>query len=119
MTLLRGTVDLLVLKALGADARHGMGIARWVEDETGGILTLGEGTLYPALERLERNGWISGRWGRSENNRRARFYEVTTAGRHRSRREACRWRSYSLAMERVVGLSDDQTPGLAETECST
>ena len=79
--LLQGTLAILILKALLGGTQHGYGIARWVEGTTDDVLRIEEGSLYPALRRLEDNGWVTSEWGLSENNRRARFYTLTRAGR--------------------------------------
>jgi transcriptional regulator len=96
--ILRGTLDLLVLKTLDAlGPLHGFGIARRIEQVSGDLLYLNQGTLYPALLRLQQKGWISSRWGVSENNRRARFYSLTKAGRKQLAQETESW-------ERMVGI---------------
>ncbi len=79
--LLKGTLDLLILRALGAGSTHGFGVMRWIEKATGEALRIEEGSLYPALYRLEDRGWVVSDWGVSENNRRARFYRLTPKGR--------------------------------------
>ena len=96
--ILRGTLDLLVLKALSWGRSHGYGVARWVEVATGDALAVGEGTLYPALHRLEERGLVSASWGASENNRRAKFYELTPAGRAQLRVETANWNRYAAAV---------------------
>lgn len=96
--ILRGTLDLLVLKALSRGTAHGYGVARWIEFATGDVLAVGEGTLYPALHRLEERGWISAEWGVSENNRRAKYYTLTSRGRSRLRIEATNWQRYAKAI---------------------
>jgi transcriptional regulator len=96
--LLRSSLDLLVLKALSWGPMHGYGISEWVEDATGDLLLLEEGTLYPALHRLERRGWLASEWGVSSNNRRAKFYRLTTAGRARFRAEAPLWHRHAEAI---------------------
>ena len=96
--ILRGTLDLLVLKALSFGPAHGYGVARWIQRSTEDVLELGEGTLYPALHRLEERGWVEAEWGVSENNRRAKFYTLTTAGRAQLRAEAASWRRYAGAV---------------------
>lgn len=101
--LLRGTLDLLILRALSAGPRHGYGIAEWLDASTDGTLTLEEGSLYPALQRLERKGWVSATWGRSENNRRARFYALTPKGEAQLERELSEWQSYTEAMAKALG----------------
>lgn len=96
--ILRGTLDLLVLKALSWGPSHGYGVARWVEGATGDALAVGEGTLYPALHRLEERGLVSARWGASESNRRAKYYELTSAGRSQLRVETANWKRYAKAI---------------------
>jgi transcriptional regulator len=96
--ILRGTFDLLILKALSWGPAHGYAVARWIEGATGDALEVGEGTLYPALHRLEERGWVTASWGPSENNRRAKFYALTPAGRARLRAEVTNWRRYAAAV---------------------
>jgi len=96
--LLRSSLDLLVLKALNWGPMHGYGISEWIGGATGSLLLLEEGTLYPALHRLERRGWISSEWGVSDNNRRAKFYRLTTAGRARFRVQAPLWHRHAEAI---------------------
>jgi PadR family transcriptional regulator, regulatory protein PadR len=96
--ILRGTFDLLILKALSWGPRHGYAVAEWIESATAEGLAVGEGTLYPALHRLEERGWIIASWGPSENNRRAKFYALTQAGRAQLRVEVANWRRYAAAM---------------------
>ena len=96
--ILRGTLDLLILKALSWGPAHGYAIARWVQTATNDALAIGEGTLYPALHRLEERGWISATWGSSENNRQAKFYELTRKGRAQLREETNNWRRYAAAV---------------------
>ena len=100
--LLQGTLQILILKALLAESTHGFGIARWIEHTTDDVLRVEEGSLYPALRRLEDKGLIASEWGLSENNRRARYYSLTTAGRAHLRREAAAWTRFSAAMSRVM-----------------
>jgi PadR family transcriptional regulator, regulatory protein PadR len=96
--ILRGTLDLLVLKTLDSlGPLHGYGIARRIEQVSENLLHLNQGTLYPALLRLEQKGWISSKWGTSDNNRRARYYALTKAGRKQLAREAESW-------ERMAGM---------------
>jgi PadR family transcriptional regulator, regulatory protein PadR len=101
--LLQGTLDLLVLRTLVLGAQHGHGIARAIEMNSGDTLLVDHGSLYPALQRLERRKWIRAEWGTSDNNRRARFYEITALGRKQLRAEASRWRRIAEAMGRVLG----------------
>lgn len=96
--ILRGTLDLLVLEALSRGRAHGYGVARWIEFATDDALAVGEGTLYPALHRLEERGWVRSQWGVSENNRRAKYYSLTRSGRARVRVEADNWRRYAKAV---------------------
>ena len=96
--LLRSSLDLLVLKALSWGPMHGYGISEWIQDATSEVLLVEEGTLYPALHRLERRGWISADWGVSDNNRRAKFYKLTTTGRARLRTQAPIWHRHAEAI---------------------
>jgi PadR family transcriptional regulator PadR len=100
--ILRGTLDLLILKALSWGPAHGYSVARWVEAATGDALALGEGTLYPALHRLEERGWLTSTWGISENRRQAKFYALTRRGRARLDVELRNWRRYSAAMSAAL-----------------
>ncbi|MDB4875801.1 MAG: transcriptional regulator, PadR-family [Gemmatimonadetes bacterium] len=100
--LLQGTLGILVLKALLAGPAHGYGIARWVEAATDDVLRIEEGSLYPALRRLEDRGWVRSEWGLSENNRRARFYTISATGRAHLRSEAAQWIRYAGAVTRVL-----------------
>ena len=95
---LRGTLDLLVLKALSRGALHGYAVARWIEQATDDVLRIEEGTLYPALHRLEHRGWIAAEWGASENNRRAKFYRLTPRGRAQLRVEQATWAKFAKAV---------------------
>ena len=100
--LLQGTLGLVVLKSLLGGALHGYAIARWVEETTDDVLQVEEGSLYPALRRLEDRGFIAAQWGLSENNRRARYYELTAAGRRHLKSEAARWMEFSGAVIQVL-----------------
>jgi transcriptional regulator len=104
LELLQGTLDVLVLKTLSWGPRHGYAIARWIRDTTDDLLRIEEGALYPALHRMERRGWIESEWGLSENNRRARYYQLTTKGRQQLRAEAATWARYSAAVTRVLAV---------------
>ncbi len=100
---LQGTLDLMVLKTLDTlGPMHGFGIARRIEQVSGDLLRLNQGTLYPALLRLEQKGWITSRWGTSENNRRARFYSLTKAGRKQLEKEAEDWERMSAIIARLL-----------------
>ena len=99
-----GTLDLMVLKTLeGMGPLHGYGIARRIEQMAEGALALNQGTMYPALLRLEQKGWITSEWGASENNRRARFYGITRAGRKQLAAEADLWTRTVAMMSRLLG----------------
>lgn len=100
--LLQGTLSIVILKTLLGGANHGFGIARWVEATTRDILIIEEGSLYPALRRLEDRGWVESEWGTSDNNRRAKFYTITAAGRAQLRVEAKVWMRYAGAVTRVL-----------------
>jgi PadR family transcriptional regulator, regulatory protein PadR len=99
---LRGSVELLVLKALSLAPQHGWGIGQRIQQISGGALAVNQGSLYPALQRLEHRGWIRSQWGTTENNRRARYYELTAAGRRALGEEAESWRRFAAAMELVL-----------------
>jgi PadR family transcriptional regulator len=96
--LLRSSLDLLVLKALSWGPMHGYAISEWIEGATESLLLVEEGTLYPALHRLERRGWIVSEWGVSDNNRRAKFYKLSAAGRARYRAESAVWHRHADAI---------------------
>jgi transcriptional regulator len=102
MELLQGTLDVLVLKALSWGPQHGYAVGRWIERTTEEVLRIEEGALYPALHRLERKGLIAAEWGVSENNRRAKFYELTELGRRELLAQAATWQSYSQAIAKVL-----------------
>ena len=101
-TLLQGTLDLLILKALTADEMHGLGVSRRIEQVTGGTFVVMAGSLFPALHRLEGAGWLTSRWQASENNRRAKYYRLTRAGRRRLTEETVEWNRIVLAMARAL-----------------
>lgn len=100
--LLRGTLDLIILKALSWGPRHGYAVAEWIRDTTDGDLLVEEGPLYTALHRLERRGWVTAEWGTSDNNRRARFYDLSPAGRRRLRAEVSAWERYVRAVTKTL-----------------
>jgi PadR family transcriptional regulator PadR len=101
--LLQGTLDLLVLKTLaGLGPQHGFGIARRIEQVSGDTVMLNQGTIYPALVRLEEQGWIGSEWGVSENNRRARFYSLTAAGRKQLKDEVANWQRVAALVNAVL-----------------
>lgn len=100
---LQGTLDLLVLKTLDTlGPVHGFGIAQRIQQVSEDLLQLNQGTLYPALLRLEQRGWITGKWGLSENNRRAKYYSLTQKGRKQLRDEAAEWHQMSVVINRVL-----------------
>jgi transcriptional regulator len=99
---MQGTLDLLVLRTLAWGAMHGYAIARQIRDRSRDVILVEEGALYPALHRMERRGWITAEWGLSENNRRAKYYELTAAGREQLRREMATWTRYTEAVARVL-----------------
>ena len=101
--LLPGTLDMLVLKTLTRGHLHGYAIAQLIQQLSEDILLVEEGSLYPALQRLELNGWIEGEWGQSANNRRARFYKLTPEGRRQLNTEKERYRQFTGAIARVMG----------------
>jgi PadR family transcriptional regulator PadR len=101
-TLLHGTLDALVLKTLAGGPRHGYGIARYLEDATDGAVTIEEGSLYPALYRLERRGLLEASWAPSETGRRAKLYRLTKEGRAQLARETKAWAEFSAAVSRVL-----------------
>ena len=102
LELLQGTLDVLILKTLSWGPRHGYAVARWIQEVSEDVLRVEEGALYPALHRLERRGWIESEWGLSENNRRAKYYQLTPAGREALRAEAARWTRYAAAVFKVL-----------------
>jgi transcriptional regulator len=101
--LLQGTLELLVLKTLTWGPMHGYGIASWIEGATGDVLRVEEGSLYPALYRMTRKGWIRGDWGTSENNRRAKFYRLTPEGERQFREQTSGWQRLAAAVSEAVG----------------
>jgi PadR family transcriptional regulator PadR len=97
-SLLQGTLDLLILKALALQDLHGLGVARRVEQLTQGTFQVKPGSLFPALHRMEEAGWLASAWGESENNRRAKFYRLTAAGRKQLARETAQWNTIAVAI---------------------
>ncbi len=102
--LLQGTLDLLVLKTLSTGARHGWGISQRIHQMSKDVLQVNQGSLYPALHRLEQPGWIRARWGKSENNRQAKYYELTPRGRRQLDEEIENWVRLSTAVARIVEI---------------
>jgi PadR family transcriptional regulator len=103
--LLRGTLDVLILKALSWGPRHGYAVAEWIKVVTDGDLLVEEGPLYTALHRLEKNGWLDAEWGYSENNRRAKFYELSRTGRAQLRAEISSWDRYARAVGKALAAN--------------
>ena len=106
VSLLRGTLDLLILKALTWGPRHGYAVAEWIGEATGESLLIGEGTLYPALHRLERAGFVESSWGLSENNRNAKFYALSRLGRRRLTQGTSSWHRFVAAAGRALGTQE-------------
>jgi PadR family transcriptional regulator PadR len=100
--LLHGTLDTLILKTLAAGRRHGYGVARAIEDATERVIEIEEGSLYPALYRQERKGWVDAEWGLSELGRRAKFYRITSRGRRQLAAQTADWARFSAAISRVI-----------------
>ena len=100
----QGTLDLLILRTLELGREHGQGIARAIQESSEGVLLVEHGSLYPALQRLERRGWVAAEWGISSNNRRARFYVLTVKGRRQLEAETGRWQRVTDAVSRVLGI---------------
>ena len=100
--LLQGTLDMLILKALSRGSKHGYGIVSWLEQATDSALLVEEGSLYPALHRMAKRGWVSAEWGVSENNRRAKFYRLTNAGRAQLRTETPTWLRHAEAVAQAL-----------------
>ena len=103
--LLQGTLDMLILKALTWGAMHGYAITRWLEQATDEALRVEEGSLYPALHRMARRGWVKAEWGVSENNRRAKYYTLTPAGRRQLVAEASTWEVFATVVAKVLATS--------------
>jgi transcriptional regulator len=100
--LLQGTLDLLILKALSLGELHGLGVSRRIEQMTGGTFQVKPGSLFPALHRMEESGWLVSSWGDSENNRRAKFYRLSRAGRRQLEAETREWRRIALAIAQAL-----------------
>ena len=103
LELLQGTLDLLILRTLIFGSQHGQGIARAIQQTSEEELLVEHGALYPALQRLEERGWISAKWGTSANNRKARFYSLTSAGRKQLVKETTKWQRLTTAIGRILG----------------
>ena len=99
---LQGTLDLLILKAVSLDPMHGWGISQRIQQMSSGVLEVNQGSLYPALHRVVKRGWLEATWGTSENNRRARFYRLTPTGKRQLVQETATWRRFSGAVEAIL-----------------
>ena len=99
---LHGTLDVLILRTLSSGPRHGYAVARWLETGSGDALQIEDGSLYPALYRLERKGWIEAEWGVTETKRKAKFYALTRAGREHLRQQTAEWVEFSAAVSRIL-----------------
>ena len=105
VALMQGTLDVLILKTLTSGPRHGYAVARWIEQSSGDAFRIEEGSLYPALYRMERKGWIKSHWGTSELGRRAKLYALTAQGRKQLAAEASEWEFFAAAVSRVLRTS--------------
>ena len=103
--LVQGTLDVLILKTIALEPMHGWGIAQRIRQVSKEVLQVNQGALYPALHRLEQNGWIEAKWGESDNNRRAKYYSLTPAGHKYSEQEQAHWQRLSNAIGLVLGTS--------------
>jgi transcriptional regulator len=99
---IQGTLDLLILKALSVEPMHGWGISSRIQLMSGDVFKIGQGSLYPAVHRLENRGWVTSYWQTTANNRIARYYQLTAAGRHALTEEVARWRLYTSAIDQVI-----------------
>ena len=102
---LQGTLDLLILKAVSLEAMHGWGISQRIQQMSSGVLEVNQGSLYPALHRVVKRGWLEASWGTSENNRRARFYRLTAAGKRQLATETATWRKFSAAVDAILATT--------------
>ncbi len=102
---LQGTLDLLILKAVSLEPMHGWGISQRIQQMSSGVLEVNQGSLYPALHRVVKRGWLEASWGTSENNRRARFYRLTAAGKRQLVQETATWRRFSAAVEAILATT--------------
>lgn len=104
--LVQGTLDLLIMKTIALEPAHGWAIAQRIRQVSKDVLQVNQGSLYPALHRLEQSGWIKARWGESDNNRRAKYYSLTTAGHRYLEREQANWQRLSAAIGLVLEIAD-------------
>ena len=103
--LLQGSLDVIVLKILSGQRMHGFGIARRIQQVTDDVLQVEEGSLYPALYRMENKGWVKADWGITENNRRAKYYRLTAAGRRQLAQESTTWETFAVAMSKIMNAA--------------
>ena len=108
--MLQGTLDLLILRTLALGPMHGWGVSQRIQQLSSDVLQVNQGSLYPALHRLEHRGWITSDWGQSENNRRARFYRLSPAGRRRLETERDEWKRFVAAVDAVLRAEPGATP---------
>ncbi len=106
LPLLKGTLDLLIMKALSWGPMHGYAIATWLEERSAGTLGVDDSALYQALQRMEGRGWLQAEWGTTENNRRARYYKLTAAGRQHLRAESATWMRYTQSVTAILSLAN-------------
>jgi PadR family transcriptional regulator len=104
--LVQGTLDLLLMKMLALEPMHGWAISQRLKQASGDVLQVSDGSLYPALHKLEQEGWIKSEWGPSENNRRAKYYSLTRAGRKELEKESANWKRLSAAISQVIQLEE-------------
>jgi transcriptional regulator len=102
MDVMKGTLDLLILKSLSLESMHAWGISIRIQQASRDVFQIGQGSLYPAVHRLENRGWVTSHWRTTDNNRIARYYELTAAGKHALAEEAAHWASYTSAMDHVI-----------------
>ena len=107
LDLLQGTLDVLVLRALSWRPMHGYAVARFIRDQSDGTLRVLDGALYTSLHRMEERGWVASEWGLSEKGKRAKFYELTTAGRRALRTESASWNQYVVAVAKVMSAAPE------------
>lgn len=103
---MQGTLDLIILKALSIEAMHAWGISERIQRMSEDVFRIGQGSLYPAVHRFETRGWVTSHWKQTQNNRIARYYELTPAGRQALSRESARWRDYVCAVDRVISARE-------------
>jgi PadR family transcriptional regulator PadR len=107
---LQGTLDLLILKALALEPMHGWGISSRIQEMSRDVFRIGQGSLYPALHRFDNRGWVTSYWRQTENNRIAKYYQLTPAGRHAMAEEIAQWRFYTDAVDLVIGAGQQPVP---------